>query len=372
MALDISTPEITGLPVFPKDSAEARIIPIDPVADPRWDDFVSRHPQGTIFHHSAWSQVLRERYHTSPNYLALENCHQEITAALPLFVVSGALGGRRLVSLPCSEYCYPLAYQLEDTARLISYATDIVQKKHLNYLEIRGLKEKINPGQLALQSHTYYLNHVTELKSNPSEIKARFSRETRYHINRGERSGVTIRPAENEEDLKAYHRLTCAMRRNIHLLPWPYRFFQSIYRHLILPGHGFLLLAEAQNRIVSGGLFLTFKETVLNKFNASDSHFIQLRPNYLVMWKAMEQGCERSYRYFDFGVTNPENTGLIQFKKHWDSRETVLPYYYFPQVRGVNSLPETSLIYRTHTSINKYLPDFALKLAAELLYKRMG
>lgn len=372
MALDISKPEIEHVTPPTKTDTPNCLISVDPVVDKRWDDFILRHPQGTIFHHSAWSKVLQERYNASPRYYALENSWGELTAVLPLFLISGTLGGRRLVSLPCSEYCYPLSFNSTDLETLILKAEEDVKAQHLAFLEIRGPKSDFSFAKLSLQKHTYYLSHVTALNEDHRLLKSHLSRETRYHINRGERSGITIRLAENEEDLKAYHRLTTAMRRRINLLPWPYRFFRSIYYNLIMPGHGFLLLAESDRKIVSGGLFLCYKDTVLNKFNASDPRFIQLRTNYLIMWKAIEYSCEHSFRYLDFGITNPENTGLIQFKKHWDSQEIQLPYYYYPQVKGFNSAPESSLVYRTHTSINKYLPEFALKLAAEILYKRLG
>jgi CelD/BcsL family acetyltransferase involved in cellulose biosynthesis len=372
MSLDISEPDIKEHLLPQKDGAKTRIISIDPVTDKRWDKFISHHPKGSIFHHSAWSRVLQERYNTKPNYYALEDSRGEITGVLPLFLIAGTLGGRRLVSLPCSEYCYPLAYNPEDIERLVSRAKEDVKTKHLSFLEIRGSGNEIDEDRLALQKHSYYLNHVTTLTENPKELKTHLSRETRYHINRGERSGVTIRLASNEEDLKSYHQLTCAMRKRINLLPWPYRFLRSIYQHLILPGYGFLMLAEANNKIVSGGIFLCHKDTVLNKFNASDPKFIQLRTNYLLMWKAIEYSCERSFHYFDFGITNPENLGLTKFKRHWDSQESILKYYYYPRISGFNSTPETSTIYRMHTVINKFLPDFVLKLTAEIFYKRLG
>lgn len=348
------------------------IIQIDPFTDKRWDEFVTNHPCGTIFHHSAWARVLQDRYSTGPTYYAVENDHGSLVAVAPFFQVPSPLGKQRLVCLPCSEYCFPLASDPTDILRLIHHAEEDVQQKHLAYLEIRGLRGDLPAKPDSLREHPYYLNHVTSLTGTPENLRARLSRDTRYHISRGERSQVTVRLGENEDDLKAYHLLTSNMRRRINLLPWPYRFFQSIYRHLILPGHGFLLLAEVDGKVVSGGIFFGFKGTLLNKFNASDARYIQLRTNYLVMWKAIEMAYQQSYRCFDFGVTNPENIGLKKFKSHWDSTETVLPYYYYPEIRGVNSQPETSLVYRAHTTLNKMLPDFALKMAAEILYRRLG
>ena len=34
-----------------------------------WDDFVSRHPQGTFFHQAAWAEVLRVAFGHTPHFL---------------------------------------------------------------------------------------------------------------------------------------------------------------------------------------------------------------------------------------------------------------------------------------------------------------
>lgn len=348
------------------------IVQVDPFTDQRWDEFVRHHPEGTIFHHSAWAKVLSDRYQTSPSYYAVENSRGGITAVAPFFIIPCAFRGFRMVCLPCSEYCFPLAENPADLEKLISFAVREARNKHISFLEIRGSSGNFKPNGLEFKEYPYYLNHVTVLEGDSQKLRARLSRDTRYHIGRGEKSPITIRLGAGEEDLRKLHYLTSEMRRRIHLLPWPYRFFKSIYQHLIEPGYGFVLLAEVEKQIVSGGIFFEFGDRVINKINASDARYIQLRTNYLLMWKAIELAYERSYRYFDFGITNPENTGLIKYKNHWNSQQSVLPYYYFPNVQAVNSKPETSLIFKTYTAINKVLPEFALKAAAELLYKRLG
>jgi lipid II:glycine glycyltransferase (peptidoglycan interpeptide bridge formation enzyme) len=350
------------------------VLIIDPITDKRWDEFVIQHPEGTIFHHSSWARVLIDRYNAEPSYYAVENNQGKFTAIAPFFRVPSPLGGERLVCLPCSEYCFPLGYDSSDVESLIIRAKEEVNSKHISYLEIRGLKGNIKTDSLSLKERPYYLNHSTILNGTPQDLRAGFSRDTRYHLNRGEKSGIMIRLAQTENDLKKYHHLVNTARRRINSLPFPYRFFQSIYRHIILPGYGFLLLAEADQRLVSGGVFFCLNNKVLNKFNASDPEYIQLRSNYLLMWRAIEYAYEKSYRYFDFGVTNPENTGLVNFKRHWGSIETTLSYYYYPDihVHSVNSVSRANLIYRTYTGINKILPDFALKLASEILYRRLG
>ncbi len=348
------------------------IMLVDPALDARWDGFVSHHPQGTVFHLSAWARVLQERYGTPPRYYAMENGRGEITGIAPFFLVANPLGSRRLVCLPCSEYCFPLADDPEDLEKLVARGVEEAEANRASYLEIRGWSGGADPEMSALRKNPYYRHHVVPLEGTPDEFRARLGKDTRYNISRAERSSFTVREADGEGDLKRFHRLASHHRHRLQLLPWPYRYLRSIYRHLVERGHGFLLLVEARGNLVAGGLFLCHKETVIGKIDAFDRQYDAQRPNYLLIWKAIERAYERSYRRIDFGVTRPESTNLLAAKRRWGGVETSLPYYYYPDVHGVAALPATSLAYRAHTALNRMLPFFALKLTGAVFYRRLG
>ncbi len=348
---------------------------IDPISDKRWDDFINEHPRSTIFHSSAWAQVLGDRYKHDPTYYILENAHGEILAAAPFFHIQTPLKGRRLTCLPCSEYCFPLAYNDEGVGRLLSAAKAEVQSGRASYLEIRGWGALIDPEKLDLKEYPYYVTHVTGLDDDPERLRAKLDRGD-YHLKRNlklaEKSGVTVREAQNEDDLKKFYRLTVITRMRLKFLPWPYRFFQVIHRHIVMPGHGFLLLAELNDKLIAGSMYFRFRDTVTLKFNASDKKYSQFRPNYLLTWKAMEDACKNGYKNFDFGISNYDNLGLVAFKRQWGSEETTFPYYYYLATRGISSLPQTTLQYRrAHTTVNRWTPEFALKLMARVLYRHL-
>ena len=39
---------------------------VDPLTDPRWDDFVEKHPRASVFHTSDWLEALRRTYGYQP------------------------------------------------------------------------------------------------------------------------------------------------------------------------------------------------------------------------------------------------------------------------------------------------------------------
>jgi len=73
---------------------------------------------------------------------------------------------------------------------------------------------------------------------------------------------------------------------------------------------------------------------------------------------------------FHFGRTEPENQGLLQFKRGWDAIEEGLSYYKYDlkngRFRSENSGPRSS--YR----VFKMMPDPLLRLAGNLLYRHAG
>ena len=345
---------------------------IDPITDRRWDDFVTRHPAGTIFHHSAWARVLQDRYSNGFSYYVLENENGEITAAAPFVHLRSPLTGNRLVCLPSSEYCYPLADSQANMDQLLQEALQKVNDESGAYLEIRGWGSEARPEEIGLKGHDYYLTHVIELDGDMDAVRKRMTRNGRYNLRYSEKTPVNVRMGQDESDLKELYRLCVATRRRLSLLPQPYGFFKSMYRHIITGGHGFILLAELDGKVISASMYFRYKDTVLHEISAQDKDYFEYRPNYLIISKAIQQHCDQSARYYHFGCTHPENESLANFKRQWGSREAVYPFYYYPEVKGIKSFRKDGLIYRTYNTINRCLPGCVLDVASKLASRHMG
>jgi CelD/BcsL family acetyltransferase involved in cellulose biosynthesis len=166
--------------------------------------------------------------------------------------------------------------------------------------------------------------------------------------------------------------LNVETRRKLGVLPQPFRFFEAIHRNLFIPGRGFLLVAEVEEQMVAGVLYLVFQDTLTYKFNASSAAHLNLYPNYLLVWKGMEIALEKDCKYFDFGRSEPENAGLRLFKSQWASAESVLPYYYFPAVTGASGVSADSLKRKAMALFTRFVPEPILKLAGSVLYRHMA
>ncbi len=83
---------------------------------------------------------------------------------------------------------------------------------------------------------------------------------------------------------------------------------------------------EAENRPIAAAVFLTWNDTVIYKFGASDERSWALRPNHLLFWHAIRAACEQGRLWFDFGRTDIGHEGLRNFKLSWGAVEEPLLY----------------------------------------------
>jgi CelD/BcsL family acetyltransferase involved in cellulose biosynthesis len=348
-----------------------RIDVIDPTADGRWEEFVARERRSTIFHTSAWARVIKETYGYLPRYHVAEDETGRIIAAIPFYLIKSRLTGRRLVCLPFSDYCWPLG---EDAAiaLLVSTVRKEVEGDAASYLEIRGWQNggsEVPPG---LEARHYYNYYLLDLENDIETLSQRLHDSVRRGIHQAKKRGVTVRLTRREEDMEHFYRLHVTTRKKLGILPQPHAFFKSLYHHTISQNLGFTVMAECEGKTVAGVVFLTHKDTIYYKFNASDEDYLPKRPNHLVTWEAVRYACANNYQYLDFGRCAPEEEGLRTFKRRWGAREVDLPYYFYPEVKGFTAVSENCGRYRAMRLFSHTMPEFVFKTAGSLLYKHLG
>ena len=80
----------------------------DPLEDPRWTEFVGRHPKTAVFHTSGWLRALQRTYRFDPIAFTTSRLTDDLLNALVFSAVRSWLTSSRLVSLPFSDHCEPL------------------------------------------------------------------------------------------------------------------------------------------------------------------------------------------------------------------------------------------------------------------------
>jgi len=336
--------------------------------DAKWDDFVSSHPDGSIYHHSAWRRVLQTTYGYQPLYLALaQTTSGEFRGVYPFMLVKSRFTGDRLVSLPFTSFCPPLLPQsaLADVVRF-----NLKRNPEVQYLELKSRDAFPEVPDFLVQRCTH-VTHTLDLSAGETGLYQSFhATSIRQRIRKAEKNGFKLRLAKGVEDLKHFYRLHIDIRKKHGLPPHPFKFFCNMWNELAPRNLLFVPLLEYQGKVVAGAFTLKFKDTFTYEYSATDQEYNHLSANQMLIWQVIRIGCSEGAIYFDFGRSSLDNQSLIEFKERWGAKRYALSYYYYPEMNKVGV--EGSLGRRILNRANRLMPNALLQIEGELFYRHLG
>ena len=351
-----------------------RCLRIDPILNGDWDAFVSQHEHGSLYHGSHWAELISKSYSYKPEYLALVENDGSIKSAVPLFIVQSRLTGKRVVSLPFSDCSDFLTRKPEETRELFKHIFELSNEKKISHVEIRARKNPEFLLSTPFSSVKSYKNHILSLDENLSSINRKFHKKTLYDIAKAEKSGLQIRFAENENDMKCFYNLYAGTRKFHGLLPQPYGFFKNMWLIFRRENKIDMLFAMDGKKAIAGILLLKFKDIVYYLYAGMDRERANKRPSYFLLWRAISFAHDQKFKYFDFGRTHADNKGLLTFKHRWATEVHDIWSFSYGE-KGNSKLLVNRNSNQLHSliqSIFKRTPAFFLKIAGEMIYKHIG
>jgi CelD/BcsL family acetyltransferase involved in cellulose biosynthesis len=299
-----------------------KIQTVNPVDDPLWRRLVEG-CDSSLFHAPDWLGVLAATYGFDLGAVVAVDDAGAPRAGLPFCRVDDLLGGR-IVCLPFSDYCDPLVAEPALWEPLLAplLATGLsLSVRCLRSAPPPQLADRLTPGRRAMW-------HGLDLRGGEEAIWAHVDPTGQRAIHRAERDGVRVRAAECERELRAFYELHLRVRKyKYRLLAQPYRLFQEIWRRFVEPGRGALLLAVSGDEIIGGDLFLEWRGRLYYKWNASAAAGLAHRPNDLLIWEGIRQAIGRGCSELDFGLSDCDQPGLVQFKRKFASAEGEIVVY---------------------------------------------
>jgi CelD/BcsL family acetyltransferase involved in cellulose biosynthesis len=302
------------------DGLACQVLALD---DDRWLRFVQSSEGALSGHHPSWGSLLAECYGYETFVLALADGADNIVGGLPIADVTVPLIGRKLVSLPFTDYLPPLVASNDLAPLLVAELNSLRRSERVDRVEIRA-----NVGGASSHVTERGFRHVLALDADLDSIFQMFHRsQVQRGIRKAEREGTVVRLGTRIEDLThVFYSLHAQTRRRLGIPVQPRRFFELLWKRIIDPGLGGLLLAEVGGQALAGVVVLRWGKTATYKYSASASDVSQYRPTHLILWHAIRDAWESGYAQFDFGRTDFDSPGLRSFKLGWGPREEVLAY----------------------------------------------
>jgi lipid II:glycine glycyltransferase (peptidoglycan interpeptide bridge formation enzyme) len=359
---------------------------IDPLVDPRWAEFVERHPRASLFHTPGWLEALRRTYGYEPTVYTTTRPGVELTNGVVLCRVSSQITGRRLVSLPFSDHCEPLVERREDLEGLLDTLKLECAQEGWRYIEIRpGTATGVPPA--GMEPAQVFSFHTLDLRPGLEEIFRRFHKDcTRRKIRRAERESLTYEEGRSQAIIEKFYRLLLRTRRRHQLPPHPRAWFSNLVDCL---GEQVKIHVASKDGQPIASIFTHASHGLLTyKYGCSDQRFHNLGGMHLLFWRAIQDGKTNGARGFDLGRSDTDNSGLITFKDRWGAVRSQLTYWRYRAPVAASGrrtkvrkrifpyIPDNLLTAAWRTKVARrlasHIPDRLLIAVGKLLYRHIG
>jgi hypothetical protein len=344
-----------------------------PLTDPRWGEFLQRHPRSSVFHTVEWLNALHRTYGYEPIGFTTSPSRADLQNAALFCRIDSWLTGRRLVSLPFSDHCDLLIDNANDLAAFPTVLLKTTHKENLRYIEIRPTSQFDTAGLGSHSSYSYCLHQIDLQPSLDRLFSNCHKGSTQRKIRRAEREGLVYLEGRDEFLLNSFYYLSLLTRRRHVVLPHPRTWFESLIDSF---GSALKLrVAFKDKHPIAAILTLRHKDTLVYKYGCSDVRFHELGGVHLLFWRTIEEAKRDGLSVFDLGRSEWTHNGLITFKDRWGASRSELRYFRILNAGQPNGdfVPiEAHWTGRAAKTLLPHIPDRALQAAAGLIGKHVG
>ena len=340
---------------------------LNPLTDPRWTEFLASHPQASIFHTPQWLKALNKTYGYRPVVFSTSDA-AELTNGFVFCEIESWLTGRRLVSLPFSDHCQPLAEgdSLTEILRGLQSSRASQRWKYIELRPICGNCAEASGGAFGKQQ--VFGLHTIDLRDDITAVYRRFHDSCiRRKIKRADNEGLEYQVGRSELLLRQFRHLSLLTRRRHKLPPPPVSWFENLVRYV---GDDLTIHVLAKNcEPIASIMTLKFKKSLVYKYGCSDARYHNMGGMPLLFWKAIQMAHELGVEQLDLGRSGYDDPGLIAFKEHLGGVGSELTYYQNP-ARDMKTLDASKMAWSRN--VLPLLPDPLLAGAGRFLYRHIG
>lgn len=299
--------------------------------DAAWDEFVHANSRGTLFHTTAWRDlVARHSGHRSLYLVAAEGA--AIRGVLPLFLVKSPFLGTALVSVPWAVYGGIAAADPEAEGALLAAARASADQAGARYVELRNLGGRTGE----LPASDLYVTFLRDLPADPEaclELIPRKSRASTRHAR--DKHGMEFEGGR--QYLDAFYDLFVTNKQDLGSPVFARSWFADLLERF---GDGALLHVVRHQGVVVAAVFsFVHRGVLMPYYSGSNLAAERLGSMNFMYWKLMEEGVRLGLQRFDFGRSRADS-GACSFKKNMGFEPTPLDYQY--DLRGGAKIPSVN------------------------------
>lgn len=325
------------------------IIRCDDTHAKAWDEYVSRHAQGSFYHLFGWKKVNESCFGHETFYLAAID-EGRICGVFPLVYVRSRLFGKILCSMPFVNYGGPCSDDEEIERLLLDEAKQMVARQAADYLEIRSTRKL--DGDLKTSEHK--ISVTVALNPNPDVIWDAFKTGHRKHIRQAYKRNLSVRIG-GAELLDSFYEILGESWKHLGTPLYQKHYFDTILR--TFTDRTRIFLVDYEGAPIAAALNGYFGDFVEGMWLGTRPPYRQIEPSYVLYWEMIRDGCVRGYRQFHLGRSTVDSGGET-FKRKWNAYATQLYWQYvLPKDRPMPQLNVTNPKYKLAMSTWRLLPN---------------
>jgi Acetyltransferase (GNAT) domain len=339
------------------------VINIRPLAEAldQWKRFGEATGNLTLFHTSAWAEVLRRAYGFHVLAATLERDGKVLAGCL-LSRTKNPFA-RQFIGLPFSDSCAPLGVDEDATAALMRSLA--AEPRLGGKLEVRGIK-----APAPWQTVDSFEQWSVDLARPFAEVQRTADRNFRRQVKRAASEAFKVENGDSDAMLRRFYAIQLETRRRLGVPPQPQRFF-SLVREIFAPSKGLeIWLASSAGRDQAAVLVLRDGPTLYAKWSARAAESAA-GASHLLFFSLLEHHAGKAAS-LDLGRTDARNKGLARFKAEMGAVPVQLPYSYFPRVPRRTSAEDPDRAASPLTRMWRRLPLPVTRAVGAIAYRYLA
>lgn len=329
-----------------------------------WDDFTRKSQMASIYHLSAWREVISDVFGHKTYYLMAMSESGEVEGVLPLVRLKSLLFGDYMVSIPFFTYGGALGNSADIEKALMDKATQSADVLGVQHVEFRDSNNRDS----GLQVRDDKISMILDLPDSPDILLSSLKAKRRSQIKRPLRENPVIKKG-GLELVDEFYEVFCRNMRDLGTPVYSRKFFIRILE--VFPEHSRIISICLNGKPVAAGFLLGFQSTIEIPWASTIREVNPLGMNMLLYWEALKYSIESGYKHFDFGRCSVDS-GTYRFKKQWGAQPRQLYWYYWMKDNAeMPDLTPHNPKYELAIKIWKKLPLFVTKLIGPYLVKNL-
>jgi CelD/BcsL family acetyltransferase involved in cellulose biosynthesis len=341
---------------------------LDPLTDPRWDALVASYPRASVFHTGGFLRALSKTYGYRPLALTSTTADKRLSDGVVFCEVRSWITGARLVSLPFADHAEPLLNGVGDPLELRQWMEAACSRDRWRYIEFRPVSWQAQADSTLVASQSFWYHTLDLAPSLQTLFRNLHKSCIQRRIRHAEHENLTYERGRTEELLSEFYKLLLMTKRRHRLLPQPRKWFQNLLVEMRPDAE--IRLARKDDVPVAAILTLRHRGTMVYKYGCSDERFHHLAGMPYLFWQLIEESKSEGIERIDFGRTDLDNAGLIEFKDRLGTIRSKMTYLRYPQSQTRSFVDASHL--PPGRSLFSLLPDAISSSAGQLAYRHFA